>query len=386
MKNNQRIFEIRRVRGLLDPARETRCTPNSGATFIKKALALVAIVATGLVSVRAQTCPQLLGGQMFGPTDWQADGSADEKTYYRYITDDDHMKLDSIFYCLDSETETHFQGFVATFENTENKSKQAFPFGVTTQTAADTCRGFYVKQEIQWLKVKQDVDDIEGLIMGNTELDLSFPLMTTDIGEPATGDSPVLTFPGRLIGFGVTTALNTRGENEQIVRVGPVFNNCNCVGSTFNPESPPAPMRVVSGTGEGSVQTLIYRNNVIEQWYGQDCGGQTVALVAQVSPSPLEIEVGSSGALSPKGETYIDTLSIGAASKALVGRWNFALQYKQEAGQGSYNKKGEEVFMPPLMLPFFVQVDPCPIESFSAETPTEQIRHVISDSIESRSL
>ena len=66
-------------------------------------------------------------------------------------------------------------------------------------------------QEIQWIKIKQDEDDIEGLIIGNQDLALQYPLMTTDIEDPAAGDSPVMTFPGRLIGFGVTTAFNTRG-------------------------------------------------------------------------------------------------------------------------------------------------------------------------------
>ena len=45
---------------------------------------------------------------MFGPDDWASDGSADEKTYYRYLTTDDHKKIDSIWYCRDADTLNHF--------------------------------------------------------------------------------------------------------------------------------------------------------------------------------------------------------------------------------------------------------------------------------------
>lgn len=99
------------------------------------------------------------------------------------------MKLDSIYFCLDAATQTHFQGFVATFENTVTGTKESKPYG-DINTGSDICNGFYVEEEIQWIKVKQDVDDIEGLIIGNTELGTSYEFMSTDIAEPDANDSP----------------------------------------------------------------------------------------------------------------------------------------------------------------------------------------------------
>lgn len=113
--------------------------------------------------------------------------------------------------------------------------------------------------------------------------------MSTDIAEPDANDSPLVTLPGRLIGFGVTTAQYTRGTDKQITRLQIVINGCNCVGSSFIPENPPVPMRIVAGVDPEIVQTLGYRDNVIEKWYGQDCGGQQVDLIAQISPTPLDI-------------------------------------------------------------------------------------------------
>ena len=79
------------------------------------------------------TCPALAGGQDFGPTGWSPDGSADEQTYYRYVTNTNFMRLDSIFYCVDAATGSKFHGFIATFKDTgDANNKQAFPFGVTT--------------------------------------------------------------------------------------------------------------------------------------------------------------------------------------------------------------------------------------------------------------
>ena len=63
----------------------------------------------------------------------------------------------------------------------------------------------------------------------------------------------MLTLPGRLIGFGVTFAKNTRGDNFQLMRISIVYNACGCYGSTFVKDSPPTPVRIVAGvTGEQS--------------------------------------------------------------------------------------------------------------------------------------
>ena len=73
----------------------------------KSSLPLLSIVgcvlflAEILPQARTKTCPLLAEGNFYGPTAWEPDGSADEKTYYRYITDKDFVKLDSIYYCLD---------------------------------------------------------------------------------------------------------------------------------------------------------------------------------------------------------------------------------------------------------------------------------------------
>ena len=98
------------------------------------------------------TCPVLAGGKDYGPRGWASDSSADESTYYRYITNSNFLRLDSIFYCLDAATESQFKGFIATFKDTRDPNiKQAFPFGVTAQTSKDKCRGFYVRDEIDWM-------------------------------------------------------------------------------------------------------------------------------------------------------------------------------------------------------------------------------------------
>ena len=72
------------------------------------------------------------------------------------------------------------------------------------------CTGAYTESEVQWIKIKQDEDDIEGIVIGNTVLNTQQAFMSVDISEPDVNDSREITLPGRLIGFGVTTALNTR--------------------------------------------------------------------------------------------------------------------------------------------------------------------------------
>ena len=80
------------------------------------------------------------------------------------------MKLDSIYYCLDAATNTHFQGFVATFINTVTGEKQSLPYGLVN-TGSDLCTGAYTTDEVQWIKIKQDEDDIEGIVIGNRVLE-----------------------------------------------------------------------------------------------------------------------------------------------------------------------------------------------------------------------
>lgn len=153
---------------------------------------------------RAETCPKI-AGEVYGPSSWAPDESADEKTYYRYVTDTDYARLDSIFYCLDAATQKHLQGFVMTFEETETEEKQAFPYG-EVNTGDDFCTGFYVRDEINFIKIKQDDDDIEGIVIGNIEGGSMYKAMPNDMTEPDSQDSPLVELPGRLIGFGVTSA------------------------------------------------------------------------------------------------------------------------------------------------------------------------------------
>ena len=101
----------------------------------------------------------------------------------------------------------------------------------------------------------------------------------------------MLGLPGRLIGFGVSTAQFTRGDAEQIVRIAAVYNSCNCPASSFATDNPPIPMLITAVEDTEVTQTLAYRNNVIEQAYGQDCGEQTVSIISQVSPSPLDVTI-----------------------------------------------------------------------------------------------
>jgi len=70
--------------------------------------------------------------------------------------------------------------------------------------------------------------------------------MTTDMAEPDTRDPPILTLPGRLIGFGLMTAKSTRGAKDQIMRIQVVYNGCNCAGSSFLNDNAPVPMRITA--------------------------------------------------------------------------------------------------------------------------------------------
>ena len=99
-------------------------------------------------------------------------------------------------------------------------------------------------------------------------------------------------------------------------------------------------MQIVAGVDEGVSQTLAYRSNEIEKWFGQDCGQQTVSLIAQVNPTPFSINLQSSGQFSPKGQPYPDLLQVGSATIAMIGRWNFAIRWSQEPGQGVDNGLG----------------------------------------------
>ena len=89
------------------------------------------------------------------------------------------------------------------------------------------------------------------MVYGNTVTGTEYKLTTTDIMVEENDEPPLLTLPGRLIGFGVTFAKNTRGDNLQLMRISVIYNNCNCYGSSFLRNSPPTPLRIVAGvTGE----------------------------------------------------------------------------------------------------------------------------------------
>ena len=65
-------------------------------------------------------------------------------------------------------------------------------------------------------------------------------------------------------------------------------------------------MRIDAGGSEGINQDLVYRKNIITESFQQDCGGQTLTIISQVKPSPLEVNIVSTGKLSPYGKTFQD--------------------------------------------------------------------------------
>ena len=208
---------------------------------------------------------------MFGPDNWYSDGSEDEKTYYRYLTTDDHKKIDSIWYCRDADTLTHFQGFVATFVDELDGQRKSLPYG-SVNTGTDSCTGFYVRKEINWIIFKRDEDDIEGMIMGTNSDNSIFTFKSEDIEFDDPLDSDVIELPGRLIGFGITTAHVNRGTEEQIVRISAVYNSCNCIASYYYQDMPPESFEVTAGPYGEYTQILGYQANFIEATYTQDCG------------------------------------------------------------------------------------------------------------------
>ena len=104
--------------------------------------------------------------------------------------------------------------------------------------------------------------------MGNQITGKTYIFKSDDIPVPDPRDSGLIPLTGRIIGFGITTAEYTRGTNKQIVRISTVFNSCNCNGSTFEEDNAPTPMLIVAGVDEETTQTLAYRNNEIEKWFG----------------------------------------------------------------------------------------------------------------------
>ncbi len=91
--------------------------------------------------------------------------------------------------------------------------KSAYPYG-ETNTGDDFCTGFYVRDEVTWIKIKQDDDDITGLIVGNNVSGNIYPFTTKDFPEPDARDSAQIPLRGRLLGFGVSTAKSTRGDKD----------------------------------------------------------------------------------------------------------------------------------------------------------------------------
>ena len=68
---------------------------------------------------------------------------------------------------------------------------------------------------------------------------------------------------------------------------------------------------------------------------------------------------------------------MGKVPSNLVGRWNYAVKWTQEPGQGARDKSGNEVLMEPLVLPFFIQVDPCPLTSFEAKVASDEFSYTV---------
>lgn len=104
-----------------------------------------------------------------------------------------------------------------------------------------------------------------------------------------------------------------------------------------------------------------------------------MSLIAQANPNPFVIELAKSGALSPKGVDYPDLIRAGTTTVDMIGRWNFAVRWSQEPGQGVNNGLGQETRMEPLILPFFVQVDPCPLADLVASTADFAVEYVVGD-------
>jgi hypothetical protein len=144
----------------------------------KKNFLLFLACALLLHSIKADTCPSEAPAGMFGPDGWSADGSSDEKTYYRYLTSDDHKKIDSVWYCLDA-TQNHLQGFVVTFVDEVDGSRKSLPYGAVN-TGDDSCKGFYARSEIQWVQFKKDSYDVNGVTLGSTLDDEEFTFKTAN--------------------------------------------------------------------------------------------------------------------------------------------------------------------------------------------------------------
>ena len=61
---------------------------------------------------------------------------------------------------------------------------------------------------------KRDEDDIEGMIMGSSTDNSIFTFKSEDIDYDDPMDSDLIELPGRLIGFGITTAQFNRGTED----------------------------------------------------------------------------------------------------------------------------------------------------------------------------
>ena len=104
-------------------------------------------------------------------------------------------------------------------------------------------------------------------------------------------------------------------------------------------------------------------------------------VISQIQPQPIPVELQSTGALSPAGQNFFDKMKIGTtADISLIGRLNYGLQYSQVAGQG-FTDGGVEHFIDPLILPFFIQVDPCPISAFTVDTADEEMIYIVEEGV-----
>ena len=98
------------------------------------------------------------------------------------------MKLDSIWFCRDADTLNNLQGFVATFIDEVTGQRKSLPYG-GVNIGNDSCNGFYVRREVQWMIFKRDTDDIEGVVLGTYEDDQTYVFKTEDIADNDPLDS-----------------------------------------------------------------------------------------------------------------------------------------------------------------------------------------------------
>lgn len=97
------------------------------------------------------------------------DGSSDEYETYIAITDDEYTRMTRLKYCKccinGSGVHEHFRGFEVTLESPTTGQTYVQEFGTIDGTEADTfCEIFEMPEELMFLTVFADSNDVEGLI------------------------------------------------------------------------------------------------------------------------------------------------------------------------------------------------------------------------------